>query len=77
MLNKKQVLKQIKNYSKACGKELPYVITPRRAGDAPMCYADPKKAYEELGWKAERGIDKMCEDSYRWQSKNPNGYKTK
>lgn len=69
------VLDVIKNYEKACGHKLPYVIGPRRPGDGPVCYADPKKAYEELGWKAERGIDKMCEDSYRWQSKNPNGYR--
>ncbi len=70
------VLDIIKNYEKACGHEIPYVITGRRPGDGPTSYADPKKAYEELGWKAQRGIDKMCEDSYRWQSKNPNGYRS-
>lgn len=69
------VLDIIHNYEKACGHKIPYVVGPRRPGDAPACYAEPKKAFEELGWKAERGIDKMCEDSYRWQSKNPNGYK--
>lgn len=69
------VLDVIKNYEKACNKKLPYVITDRRPGDIPITYADPSKAYKELGWKAERGIDKMCEDSYRWQSKNPNGYR--
>lgn len=66
----------IHNYENACGKELPYVITPRRAGDIAVTYADPTKALKELGWKAERGIDKMCTDSYRWQSKNPKGYRS-
>ncbi len=64
----------IKNYEKACNKKLPYVIGPRRPGDIAVSYGDPSKAYRELGWKAERGIDKMCEDSYRWQSKYPSGY---
>lgn len=68
------VLDVICNYEKACGKKLPYIITDRRPGDVPVTYADPMKAWKELGWKAERGIDKMCEDSYRWQSKNPRGY---
>ncbi len=57
-------------------KKLPYVIDPRRPGDIAITYADPTKAFKELGWKATRGIDKMCEDTYRWQSKNPNGYKS-
>ncbi len=65
----------IRNYEKACGRTLPYVITDRRPGDIAVTYADPSKAYRELGWKAERGIEKMCEDSYRWQSKYPNGYR--
>lgn len=69
------VLEVISNYEKACGKKLPYVITERRPGDIAVSYADSSKAYRELGWRAERGIDKMCEDSYRWQSKNPNGYR--
>ncbi len=68
------VLDIIMNYEKACNKQLPYVIGPRRPGDIGTSYADPSKAYRELGWKAERGIDKMCEDSYRWQSKYPKGY---
>lgn len=70
------VLDMVKAFSKACGKELPYEIKPRRAGDVAMCYADPTKAYEVLGWKAERGLDKMCEDSWRWQSQNPDGYRS-
>ena len=68
------VLDIIHNFEKACGREIPYKIAPRRPGDIDMCYADPSKAEKELGWKATRGIDKMCEDAWRWQSKNPNGY---
>ena len=60
--------------SKACGKEIPYEIKPRRAGDIATCYCDASKAKEELHWVAERGLDEMCEDSWRWQSQNPNGY---
>lgn len=68
------VMDIIHNYEKACGKTLPHVIDPRRSGDIAVTYADPAKAYKELGWKAERGIDKMCADTYHWQSKNPKGY---
>ena len=71
------VLDVIHNYEKACGKQLPYQIIGRRPGDIAVSYADSTKAFQELGWKAERGIDKMCEDSYRWQSKYPDGYRTK
>jgi len=70
------VLEIIKNFSLACGKELPYVIAPRRPGDADESYSNPAKAERELGWKAERGIKEMCEDTWRWQSKNPRGYET-
>ena len=69
------VLDMVKAFSKACGKESPYEIKPRRAGDIDMCYADPSKALKVLGWKAERGLDEMCEDTWRWQSQNPNGYR--
>ncbi len=68
------VLQVVNAFSKACGKDLPYVIRDRRPGDIAMCYADPAKAKAELGWVAERGIEEMCEDSWRWQSNNPNGY---
>ena len=68
------VLEIIKSFEKACGKKIPYKIAPRRAGDIDMCYADPLKAKEELGWEAARGIDKMFEDAWRWQVQNPNGY---
>lgn len=68
------VLDIIKSFEKACGKKIPYKITSRRPGDIDMCYADPAKAKAELGWEALRDIDKMCEDAWRWQVKNPNGY---
>lgn len=68
------VLDMVKAFSEACGKEIPYEIKPRRAGDIAMCYADPKKAKEVLGWEAKRGLDEMCADTWRWQSQNPNGY---
>ena len=71
------VLEVLHAYEKACGKELPYKICPRRAGDIPTCYSDPSKAAKELGWTAKRGIDEMCADSWRWQSTNPDGYATK
>ena len=69
------VLDVIKAYSKACGKEIPYVIDPRRPGDIAECYADPTKAREELGWEAQYGIEEMCASSWKWQSMNPDGYK--
>ncbi|MEG0214767.1 MAG: UDP-glucose 4-epimerase GalE [Hungatella sp.] len=69
------VLEMIGAFSKACGKEIPYVIKPRRAGDIATCYADPGLAKRELGWEAERGLEQMCEDGWRWQSHNPNGYR--
>lgn len=68
------VLDIVKNFEKACGKKIRYEIKPRRAGDIATCYSDAAKAYNELGWKAERGIAEMCEDAWRWQSMNPNGY---
>lgn len=68
------VLQVLHAFEKACGRKLPYEIKERRAGDIAACYADPAKAREELGWEAEYGIDEMCEDTWRWQSMNPNGY---
>lgn len=68
------VLDIIHAFSKATGKEIPYVITDRRPGDIPACYADCTKAYEELGWKAKKTLDDMSEDSWRWQRMNPNGF---
>ncbi len=68
------VLDVIHAFEKACGKEIPYVIDPRRAGDIAECWADPSKAEKELGWKAQYGIDEMCADTWNWQSRNPDGY---
>ena len=70
------VLEMIQAFSKAVGHDIPYVIRPRRAGDIATCYADAAKAEKELGWVAERGIDEMCQDAWRWQSNNPNGYRS-
>ncbi len=68
------VLDLVKNFEKASGVKIPYEIKPRRAGDIAECYADPSKAEKELGWTAKNDILDMCEDSWRWQSNNPNGY---
>ena len=68
------VLDIVKNFEAATGVKIPYVIKPRRAGDIATCYCDASKAEKELGWKAENGIREMCEDSWRWQSNNPQGY---
>ena len=68
------VLDIVKNFEAASGVKIPYVIKPRRAGDIATCYCDASKAEKELGWKAENGIREMCEDSWRWQSNNPQGY---
>ena len=68
------VLQVVAAFEKACGKKIPYEIKPRRAGDIATCYSDASKAKRELGWVAERGLDEMCEDAWRWQSMNPNGF---
>ena len=70
------VLQIVKAFEAASGKKVPYVIKPRRPGDIAECWADPALAATELHWKAERGIEKMCEDLWRWQSQNPYGYKS-
>ena len=70
------VLDVINAFSKACGKEIPYVIDPRRPGDIAECWCDPSKAKRELGWEAQCGIEEMCAHSWNWQSHNPDGYKT-
>ncbi len=69
------VLEVVKAYEKACGRPIAYKIVGRRPGDIAECYADPSKAAEFLGWRAEYGIEEMCRDSWNWQSKNPNGYR--
>jgi len=68
------VLDMVKAFEKVCGKPIPYKIMPRRPGDIDECYADPTKAYEVLGFKAEKTLDDMCRDAMNWQTKNPNGY---
>ncbi len=68
------VLQIIKAFEKACGHTIPYKVTPRRPGDIACCYANPEKAGAELHWRAERGIEEMCEDAWRWQRMNPEGY---
>jgi len=68
------VLDMVHAMEKASGKKVPYKIVDRRPGDIAQCFADPKKATEELGWKAERNLDDMVADLWRWQSQNPHGF---
>ncbi len=68
------VLEVLHAYERACGKKLPYVVDGRREGDVASCWADPTKAREKLGWRAELGIDEMCASSWNWQQQNPDGY---
>ena len=68
------VLDMLHAFEKACGKELPYQICERRSGDIAACYADPKKAKDELGFEAVHTLEEMCADTWNWQSKNPDGY---
>jgi len=68
------VLDVVHAFDKAVGREIPYKFAPRRPGDIAECYCDPKKAYEELGFKAKYNIDDCARDSWNWQQKNPNGY---
>lgn len=68
------VLDMVHNFEKASGVQVPYEIKPRRPGDIAACYADVSKAAKELSWTAKRGIKEMCEDSWRWQKNNPNGF---
>jgi len=62
-------------FARACGRELPSEVAPRRPGDVAACWADPTRAQQELGWRASLGLDHMCADTWRWQSMNPQGYK--
>jgi UDP-glucose 4-epimerase len=68
------VKQMVDSFSRACGRELPVEIAPRRPGDIAESYADPSLAEAELGWRATRTIDEMCADTWRWQSSNPDGY---
>jgi UDP-glucose 4-epimerase len=69
------VLQIVKAFEAVSGRKVAYSIKPRRSGDVGEVWADPSFAAAELGWKAERGIEKMCEDLWRWQSMNPYGFK--
>jgi UDP-glucose 4-epimerase len=69
------VLELVKAFEQASGKEVPYQIAPRRAGDVAQCYADPSMAEKTLGWRATRTLEAMCVDAWRWQSGNPDGYR--
>lgn len=71
------VLQIVKAFEKASGRPVPYKICPRRPGDIAECWADPALAAKELGWKAKRDIEKMCQDAWRWQSANPYGFNGK
>ncbi|MGZ4722429.1 UDP-glucose 4-epimerase GalE, partial [Oryzihumus sp.] len=68
------VLEMLHAFERAVGRELPYEVVARRAGDIAVSYADPSRANAELGWRAERSIDDMCADTWRWQQQNPKGY---
>lgn len=68
------VLDLVHAFEKATGINIPYVVDPRRAGDIASCYSDPSKAWTQLGWKAEHGIEDMCRDSWNWQRRNPDGF---
>ncbi len=68
------VLEMVQAFERASGKKIAYRFSERRSGDVAKCYADSKKASEQLEWKAELGLDRMCEDSWRWQKNNPEGF---
>jgi UDP-glucose 4-epimerase len=68
------VLDMVRTFEQASGKPVPYQVAPRRSGDIAACYADPAQAWALLGWKAERDLEAMCADAWRWQCGNPNGY---
>lgn len=68
------VLDMVRAFEQASGRPVPYKIAPRRPGDIASCYADPELALKLLGWRAERGLEAMCTDAWRWQRSNPNGY---
>jgi len=68
------VIEMAEAFAKASGQKVPYQIVGRRAGDIAACYADATKAFNEIGWKAEKGLQEMCEDTWRWQSSNPEGF---
>lgn len=68
------VLQIVQMFEKVSGRQIPYTVVDRRPGDIAVCYANPSKAERELGWVAEKGLEEMCADAWRWQLNNPNGY---
>ncbi len=68
------VLQLVEAFERASGVKIPYKVINRRPGDIAICYADPGKATRELGWRAQKGLDEMCTDTWRWQSMNPHGF---
>mmetsp|Transcript_10109 Transcript_10109/g.15825 ORF Transcript_10109/g.15825 Transcript_10109/m.15825 type:complete len:144 (-) Transcript_10109:1788-2219(-) len=74
--NGHSVLEMVDAMQQAAGKDIPYVFGERRAGDVPILYADTAKAKEMLGWTAEKNLQDMCDDLWRWQSSNPDGYRS-
>jgi UDP-glucose 4-epimerase len=70
------VMDVIRAYEKVIGRPIPYRVTDRRSGDVALYYADPSLARDLLGWRAERNLEQMCADSWRWQSQNPMGYES-
>jgi UDP-glucose 4-epimerase len=68
------VLEMVRAFEKATRRSIAFKRVDRRPGDIAICYADPTKAAEELGWSAEFGLDEMCRDGWNWQKKNPDGY---
>ncbi|HEX7234847.1 MAG TPA: hypothetical protein VF243_06235, partial [Nitrosospira sp.] len=68
------VLEMVQAFEQASERPIPYKIAPRRPGDIASCYADPERAFDLLGWKAQRGLSEMCVDAWRWQKGNPDGY---
>ncbi|WP_062051280.1 UDP-glucose 4-epimerase GalE [Bacillus sp. JCM 19034] len=69
------VLEMIQAFEKVTEQTIPYVVSERRPGDIAICYADPTKAYKQLNWQAEKGLEEMCQDAWKWQQMNPLGYK--
>lgn len=72
--NAYSILEIVNAFQSICGRPIPYIVAPRRAGDVAECYANPDKAMLHLGWKAEKTLDDICRDTWNWQRKNPNGY---
>ena len=68
------VLELVRAFEQASGRPVPFVVAPRRAGDVAECFADPALAQQLLGWRAEYGVDRMCQDAWRWQEQNPKGF---